>query len=91
MQGYEDTSAFIEAFAGNNRYIMDYLIEEVLKIQSDRPGGFAELFSVPLSNIPTNIISMDSDGLRTIGFFYMSSVSSLGEWLDPDNLPVLED
>jgi len=35
MQGSEDTSAFIEVFAGNNRYIMDYLIEEVLKIQSD--------------------------------------------------------
>jgi LuxR family maltose regulon positive regulatory protein len=46
MQGYEDTSAFIEAFAGNNHYIMDYLIEEVLKSQSDDPGGYAELVSI---------------------------------------------
>ena len=61
-----------------------------LKIQTDRPGGFAELFSVPLSNIPTNIVSMDAEDQKTNGFFNMSAVSSLGEWLDPDNLPVLE-
>jgi len=29
--------------------------------------------------------------LKAIGFFNMSAVSSLGAWLDPDNLPVLED
>ncbi len=56
MQGYEDTSAFIEAFAGNNRYIMDYLIEEVLKIQSDDIKEFLlktsilEQISTPLCN-----------------------------------------
>ena len=33
MQGNEDAAAFIKAFAGNNRYIMDYLIEEVLSVQ----------------------------------------------------------
>ncbi len=47
--------------------------------------------SIPLSNVPTNIVSMDSEGLKTIGFFNMSAISNLGEWLDPDNLPVLED
>lgn len=40
MQGYDDVSAFIEAFAGNNRYIMDYLIEEVLQVQSDKIKNF---------------------------------------------------
>ena len=40
MEGYEDTSTFIEAFAGNNRYIMDYLIEEVLKKQSSDTEEF---------------------------------------------------
>ena len=30
MQGNENVADFIRAFAGNNRYIMDYLIEEVL-------------------------------------------------------------
>ena len=35
MQGREDVSEFIQNLKGDNRYIMDYLIEEVLKIQSD--------------------------------------------------------
>ena len=35
MQGREDISEFIQELKGDNRYIMDYLMEEVLKIQSD--------------------------------------------------------
>ncbi|MEH7112150.1 LuxR C-terminal-related transcriptional regulator [Neobacillus niacini] len=31
MHGREDIPAFIRAFAGDNRYIMDYLVEEVLQ------------------------------------------------------------
>ena len=31
MQGREDIPAFIRAFAGDNRYILDYLVEEVLQ------------------------------------------------------------
>ncbi len=60
IQGYEDTSAFIEAFAGNNRYIMDYLIEEVLKIQTDDTKEFLlntsilEQISAPLCNSVLN-------------------------------------
>ncbi|TLS50983.1 tetratricopeptide repeat protein [Paenibacillus antri] len=33
MRGREDVSAFIRAFAGDNRYIVDYLVEEVLQRQ----------------------------------------------------------
>ncbi|WP_018622160.1 LuxR C-terminal-related transcriptional regulator [Spirosoma luteum] len=40
LQGREDSSAFIQAFKGNNRYIMDYLIEEVLKIQTPETKEF---------------------------------------------------
>ena len=40
MQGANDTSAFIDAFAGNNRYIMDYLIEEVLDQQPENVQSF---------------------------------------------------
>lgn len=36
MQGRADMPAFIRAFAGDNRYIVDYLIEEVLRRQ---PAG----------------------------------------------------
>lgn len=35
MQGREDIPAFIRAFAGDNRYIVDYLVEEVLQHQPD--------------------------------------------------------
>lgn len=60
MQGYEDASVFIGAFAGNNRYIMDYLIEEVLKTQSVDTTDFLlktsilDQFSAPLCNILLN-------------------------------------
>ncbi|MBN1145888.1 MAG: tetratricopeptide repeat protein, partial [Anaerolineales bacterium] len=35
MQGSADTQAFIQAFTGSNRYILDYLVEEVLKRQPE--------------------------------------------------------
>ena len=35
MQGREDLTQFIQDLKGDNRYIMDYLMEEVLRIQSD--------------------------------------------------------
>jgi LuxR family maltose regulon positive regulatory protein len=35
IQGREDISKFIKDFKGDNSYIMDYLMEEVLKIQTD--------------------------------------------------------
>ena len=34
MQGREDVGGFIRAFAGDNRYIVDYLVDEVLARQS---------------------------------------------------------
>ncbi|KAA3623997.1 MAG: hypothetical protein DWQ02_23730, partial [Bacteroidetes bacterium] len=40
MQGTTDKHAFIEALAGSNRYIMDYLIEEVLRNQSEEIQDF---------------------------------------------------
>jgi LuxR family transcriptional regulator, maltose regulon positive regulatory protein len=40
MQGREDTSGFIRDLKGDNRYIMDYLMEEVLKIQTDEIKEF---------------------------------------------------
>ncbi|MBE9512041.1 MAG: hypothetical protein IMY71_14325, partial [Bacteroidetes bacterium] len=46
MQGREDISGFIQAFTGDNRYIMDYLIEEVLNIQSEDVKDFLLLTSI---------------------------------------------
>ena len=40
MQGREDSSGFIRAFAGGDRYIVDYLVEEVLQRQPKNVRSF---------------------------------------------------
>jgi LuxR family maltose regulon positive regulatory protein len=56
IQGREDISAFIHDLKGDNRYILDYLMEEVLKIQTDDIREFLiqtsvlEQMSAPLCN-----------------------------------------
>jgi LuxR family transcriptional regulator, maltose regulon positive regulatory protein len=40
MQGREDVSGFIRAFTGDNRYIVDYLVEEVLQRQPEHVREF---------------------------------------------------
>jgi LuxR family transcriptional regulator, maltose regulon positive regulatory protein len=40
MRGREDISGFIQAFAGDNRYIVDYLVDEVLRHQPEHVRRF---------------------------------------------------
>jgi ATP/maltotriose-dependent transcriptional regulator MalT len=40
LQGHDDVSGFIAQFAGEDRYLVDYLVEEVLRHQSDPVRGF---------------------------------------------------
>jgi LuxR family maltose regulon positive regulatory protein len=40
LQGREDVADFVAAFSGNDRYIVDYLLEEVLQRQPDRVRRF---------------------------------------------------
>ena len=40
MQGHQDVPGFIQAFAGDNRYIVDYLVEEVLQRQPEPVRNF---------------------------------------------------
>jgi LuxR family maltose regulon positive regulatory protein len=40
MRGREDTSDFVRAFTGSNRYVLDYLVEEVLQRQPDHIQAF---------------------------------------------------
>jgi LuxR family maltose regulon positive regulatory protein len=40
MQGRDDISGFIEGFAGDDRYIVDYLVEEVLQHQPGEVRSF---------------------------------------------------
>jgi len=40
MRGHSDTTAFIQAFTGSSRFVLDYLIEEVFKRQSPEVQDF---------------------------------------------------
>ncbi|GMQ30689.1 DUF4249 domain-containing protein [Algoriphagus confluentis] len=53
-----------------------------LYYQINRPGGFGELFSIPLANVPTNLEST-KNGSQTLvaGFFNVSAVSSFEQVL----------
>ena len=55
----------------------NYLNE--LTIQTDRPGGFSELFSKPLANVSTNIKNTNVNGSKAVGFFNVAAVSRLGK------------
>ena len=57
-------------------------------IQTDRPGGFAELFATPLSNTSTNIISPSGEPVQ--GFFNMAAVSENERRLDVSEVPIEE-
>jgi len=49
-----------------------------VRIQTDRPGGFSELFATPLANVETNIVNVNSNGSKVLGFFNVGAVSGLG-------------
>jgi len=59
MQGREDTFGFIQAFTGNHRYVLDYLVEEVLQQQPEPIRNFLlqtsilDRFCAPLCNAVT--------------------------------------
>lgn len=58
-----------------SRQAYDYFIQ--LQIQTDRPGGFAELFAQPLANLDSNIQPQNNDDTKVLGFFSMSAVSRM--------------
>src|SRR5262245_25257252 len=59
MRGRDDIGQFVRAFAGDNRYIVDYLIEEVLQRQPETVRSFLlhtsilEQLNAPLSDAVT--------------------------------------
>jgi LuxR family maltose regulon positive regulatory protein len=42
MQGRADTAGFIQSFTGSHRFVMDYLLEEVLQQQSQSVQTFLD-------------------------------------------------
>jgi hypothetical protein len=54
----------------------DFLNEVI--IQTDRPGGFGELFSTPIANVPTNLRNVNPNGTKVVGFFNVASIAGNG-------------
>ena len=83
---FEDgDSVFVEIHSISNETF--FFLNEV-RIQTDRPGGFAELFATPLSNVRTNInYSGSSENVQVTGFFNVAAVSSAGKTLDVSTVP----
>ena len=83
---FEDgDSVFVEIHSINNE---TFLFLNEVRIQTDRPGGFAELFATPLSNVRTNIVYTGTNQeLQVTGFFNVAAVISAGKTLDVSTVP----
>ena len=68
MRGREDVPGFIRAFAGDDRYIVDYLVEEVLQLQPERVRSFLLQTSIfdRLSGPLCDAVTGQEDGNRTL-------------------------
>lgn len=62
-----------------------FIYLQQVSIQTNRPGGFSELFARPIANVPTNIENVDPNGKPAIGFFNVGAVSGKGQKLQVKN------
>jgi len=63
----------------------------LLQIQTDRPGGFSELFAQPLANLPSNVSVESSSEHQVLGYFSVSAVEELEVVFTEDLIRVSED
>src|SRR5215208_1553036 len=87
MRGREDVGGFIRAFAGDNRYIVDYLAEEVLQRQPERTRSFLLQTSIleRLSGPLCDAVTGQEDGnalLETLerGNFFVVPLDDRRHW-----------
>lgn len=68
MRGRADVAGFVKAFAGDNRYIVDYLIEEVLQRQPERVRSFLRQTSLldRLSGPLCDAVTDQNDGMMLL-------------------------
>jgi LuxR family maltose regulon positive regulatory protein len=69
LRGHDDVSGFIARFAGTDRYVVDYLVEEVLAHQGDHVREFLLQTSVldRLTGSLCNALTLLDDGDQTLG------------------------
>lgn len=69
MRGRDDAAGFVQAFTGSHRFVLDYLMEEVLDRQPDRIREFLlktsilERLTGPLCDAALSIEDLDSQAL----------------------------
>src|SRR5215218_782769 len=87
MRGREDVSGFIRAFAGDNRYIVDYLVEEVLQRQPERIRSFLLQTSIldRLSGPLCDAVTGQENGRGMLealkrGNFFVVPLDDKGHW-----------
>jgi hypothetical protein len=88
----DDTNKAIPYYVdGDSLYVEIHSVSEatfdflnLMKTEIDRPGGFGELFATPIDNVPTNIIP-SQEGVKVVGCFNVSTVSSFGKKLVAEN------
>ena len=86
---FDDNGNFISPYAfGDSVYVEIHSINKQafnflfqVTIQTDRPGGFAELFAAPFSNVSTNIVNTNPNGKKAVGFFNVGVVRGKGRKL----------
>jgi len=90
----EEDDEFLSPFDDGDEVVVEiysitndaFIFLNEMYLQINRPGGFAELFATPLSNVPTNINSSNPDE-TVVGFFNVSAVSFNSQQLDVSQVP----
>lgn len=87
MRGCPDLSAFIRSFAGDHRYIVDYLVEEVLQRQPEEIRSFLLQTSIldRLHGSLCNAVTGQEEGHARLEFlergnFFVVSLDDRREW-----------
>lgn len=87
MQGRDDIAGFIAAFTGNDRYIVDYLVEEVLQRQPDHVRTFLFQTSIldRLSGPLCDAVTGRDDGQMTLqalerGNLFVIPIDNMRQW-----------
>ncbi|UCE42155.1 MAG: hypothetical protein JSV17_04065 [Candidatus Aminicenantes bacterium] len=76
MKGRKDLSSFVAKFSGDNRYIVDYLMEEVLHRQPENIQNFLRQTSIldPLSGSLCDAVTKQKNGQQMLNMLEKSNL-----------------
>lgn len=77
LKPYEPGDSVYVEILSLNKAAFNFLFE--VSIQTDRPGGFGELFASPFANVSTNVFNNNPNGKKAVGFFNIGTVSGMGK------------